>query len=99
MVQPTEEAGSAHDFAAKKDVRGGSQIVAKRQILVDDFDAIAARFRRIGEVDRLAVDEIAARCRRVVACEDLDQRRLSGAAALAIALAQEDGGRRIAVWD
>ena len=67
-------------LAAEKDVGRGGQVVAERQVLVDDLDAVPAR------VDRLVQDELGcpsiahgAVARAEVAGDHLDQRRLAGA--------------------
>ena len=66
-------------LAAQEDVGGGGEIVAERELLVDDLDAVLARFDRLVEMDLLALHPERAVGRRKVAGDDLDQRRLAGA--------------------
>ena len=46
------------DLAAQEHVGGGRKIVAQREVLVDDLDALLARFDGLVEMDRLAVERI-----------------------------------------
>ena len=80
IVEDAERADAAAQLAAEKDIRRRRQIVAQRQVLVDDLDAVLAR------LDRPVQDEFACRpsacvpCARAeVAGDHLDQRRLAGA--------------------
>ena len=52
-VQHTDQViDSAHQLAPEEHVRGSRQIVAQRQVLIDDLDALLARFDRPMEVHR-----------------------------------------------
>ena len=66
-------------FAAEKDVGGGGQIVAERQVLMDDLDAVAAGIDRLVHDQVLAVHAQGAMGWQEVAGDHLDQRRLAGA--------------------
>ena len=37
-------------LAAEEDVRGGGQVVAEREVLIDDLDALGARLDRLVEM-------------------------------------------------
>ena len=67
------------DLAAEEDVGRRGQIVAERQILVDDLDAVPARFDRPVQHELLAVHAHRAVARAEIAGDHLDQRRLAGA--------------------
>src|SRR6185312_643735 len=66
-------------LAAEKDVARRREIVAEREVLIDDLDAGRPRFRGAMEVDGLALEQNLAGGRREVAGHDPDQRRLAGA--------------------
>ena len=55
------------------------EVVAEREILVDDLDPELRRVLRAGDVTRLALEEDLAGVDRVDAGDRLDQRRLAGA--------------------
>jgi hypothetical protein len=59
--------------------RSGRQIVAQRQVLMDDLDAVLARLHRLVQDQILAVHLHRAMARGKVAGDHLDQRRLAGA--------------------
>ena len=69
------------ELAAEEDVGRGGEIVAEREVLVDDLDALLARLHRLVEMQRLAVDHDFAGRRREVAGDDLHDRRFAGAVA------------------
>ena len=46
VVENPERADALAQFAAQKHVGGGGEIVAQRQVLIDDLDAVLARFDR-----------------------------------------------------
>ena len=79
IVEHAEGAGALLQFAAQKHIGGGGQIVAQRQILMDDLDAVLAR------LDRAVHDEVRAlhphRAMRgsEIAGYDFDQRRFARA--------------------
>ena len=79
VVDDLDEAEAALGLAAEEHVLGRGQIVAERQILVDDLDALGARVDRLVEVLDRALEPDLALARRKVAGDDLDQRRLAGA--------------------
>ena len=68
-VEELERAEAAADLAAEEDVGGCRQIVAEREVLIDDLDAALAGLDRLVEMDRLVLEQdLAARsagsCRR-----------------------------------
>ena len=69
---------AAH-LAAEEDVGGGGEVVAEREVLVDDLDAVAAGVERPVQDDLAAVHPHAARGWAEVAGDHLDQGRLAGA--------------------
>ena len=71
--------GAALDLAAEEHVGGGGEIVAERQVLVDDLDPLLARFDGLMKMHRLAADADLAVGGREIAGDDLDQGRLAGA--------------------
>ena len=79
IVEDAERPDAAAQLAAEKDVGGRGQIVAERQVLVDDLDAVPARLDRPVQHDLLAVHAHRAVARPEVAGDHLDQRRLAGA--------------------
>ena len=58
MIEPAERADAALDLAPEEHVGGGGQIVAERQVLIDDLDALLARFDRLVEMHVLAAERI-----------------------------------------
>ena len=66
-------------LVAEEDVLGDGQVFGEVEFLVDQDDAFVLGFARIGETMRHAVDREIAFGGLLVAGEDLDQRRLSGA--------------------
>ena len=71
---------AAVDLVAQMDVLGHGQVRRQAQLLVDDGDAGALGRDRVGDLDRLAVDQdLAAGIGVVGAREDLHQGRLAGA--------------------
>ena len=67
------------ELAAEEDVRRRRQVVAEREVLVDDLDAMLARLDRPVEDDFLSVDPDGAVRGAEISGDDLDQRRLAGA--------------------
>ena len=70
---------AAAQLAAEEDVGRRGQIVAERQVLVDDLDAVPARFDRPVQDEFRAVHAHGAVARAEIAGDHLDQRRLAGA--------------------
>jgi hypothetical protein len=66
-------------FAAQEQVAGYVQRGGQGQVLVDRLDAELARLGRVGDVDRLPVDQDVALVGDQGAGEDLDGGRLAGA--------------------
>src|SRR5690606_12230526 len=58
---------------------GGSQIVAERQVLVDDFNAAVTRVDAVGEAHGFAIEPDVALTGPEVAGDNLDDGRLAGA--------------------
>ena len=56
IVEDADRADALAQLAPEKDVGGGGQIVAEREILIDDLDAVLARLDRPVEMHLLAVD-------------------------------------------
>ena len=79
VVEPAERARAALDFAPKEHIGRRRQIVAERQVLVDDLDALLARLDGLMKVHRLAADADLAVGRGEIAGDDLDQGRLASA--------------------
>ena len=80
VVEHAERAEAAAQFAAEEDIRGGRQIVAERQVLIDDLDAVPARLDRAVQDDaRLPSICSVPLARAEIAGDHLDQRRLAGA--------------------
>ena len=79
IVEDAERSDAAAQLAAEEDIGRRGQIVAERQILVNDLDAVPARFDRPVQHDLLAVHAHRAVARQKVAGDHLDQRRLAGA--------------------
>ena len=76
LLQPLEPVVR---LAAEVHVLDDVEVVAEREILVDDLDPELRRVLRPVDVDRLAVEEDLAGVHRVDAGDALDQRRLAGA--------------------
>ena len=66
-------------LAAEKDIRRRGQIVAKRQILVNDLDAVLARFHRPVQHELPVVHAHGAVAWTIIAGYHLDERGLPGA--------------------
>ena len=79
VVEPAERPEPPLDLAPEKDIGGGGQIVAEREVLIDDLDALLARLDGLMKMHRLAVEDDLAGGRGKVAGDDLDQGRLAGA--------------------
>ena len=79
VVENAERAEAAHLLARQEDVGRCRQVVAQREVLIDDLDAGGARIDRLVEMDRPAFQQHLAARRREIAGDDLDQRRLAGA--------------------
>ena len=45
------------ELAAEEDVRSGRQVVAEREVLIDDLDPLLARLDRLVELHRLVVQD------------------------------------------
>ena len=79
MVEPTERPRAALDLAAEEHIGRRGQIVAEREVLVDDLDPLLARLDGFVKMHRLAADADLAMGRGEIAGDDLDQGRLAGA--------------------
>jgi hypothetical protein len=79
VVEEPERPEGPLRLAPEEDVRGCCQVVAERQILVDDLDPLGASIHRLVEMARAAIEADLALGRREVAGDDLDERRLAGA--------------------
>ena len=79
VVEHPQRPEAAAQFASEKDVRCRRQIVAERQVLVDDLDAVLSRFHRPVKNEFLAIQAHGAVARSKVAGDHLDQRGLAGA--------------------
>src|SRR5215831_11235555 len=77
VVQYPERAQSQFELATKEDIRRSGEVVAERQVLVDDFDAFGPCIGRLvkGNLAALHLDRSAAW--RIVAGNDLDERGLA----------------------
>ena len=64
---------------AEREVVGDREVGQEAQLLVDDADAQLVRMGRAADLDRLASELDRAGGRRLVAREDLQERRLAGA--------------------
>ena len=78
-IENAQRPDPARELPAHEDVDGGRQVVAERQILIDDLDAAAGGPRRPRERGRAAIDKQLAGRGREVAGHDLDEGRLAGA--------------------
>ena len=56
VVEPAERPDAALDLAAQEHIGRGRQVVAEREVLIDDLDALLARLDRLVKMDRFAVD-------------------------------------------
>ena len=77
VVQHLQGPDAAAQFASEEDVRRRRQIVAQRQILVNDLDAVLARFHRAVQDELLAIEAHGAVARPKIAGDHLDQRGLA----------------------
>src|SRR4029079_13521688 len=66
-------------LAAQVHVLGDVEVVAQRQVLVDDLDAQRGDVARAVDIDARAVEEVVAGVAAVDAGDDLDQGGLAGA--------------------
>jgi hypothetical protein len=78
-VKDLDRPEAAKGFPAQEDIGGRGQVVAQREVLIDDLDPALPRLDRFVEVDRPVLQDDVAGGRREVAGNDLDQRRLAGA--------------------
>src|SRR5262245_33335678 len=78
-VEHAQRPDPARELPPHEDVDGGRQVVAERQVLVDDLDSALARLGRPREDGGRPVDQQRARAGREVAGDDLDQCRFAGA--------------------
>ena len=69
MVEDFKRPEATLCLAPEEDVRCGSQVVAERQILIDDLDAVSTRIGRAGKVYFSAFEGIAPRSRLEVASD------------------------------
>ena len=74
-----EHAPALELLAAEEHVLDDVEVVAQREVLVDDLDAERGTSFGLCTVDRLALEEVVAGVDRVDAGDRLDQRRLAGA--------------------
>jgi hypothetical protein len=79
VVEDPERTPALPQFPAEEHVGASGQVVAQRQILIDDLDAVAARIDRLREMHLAILDLHLPGGRREVAGDDLDQRRLARA--------------------
>ena len=79
IVEDLEGADAAGELAAEEDVHRRAQIVAERQVLVDDLDAVLTRLDGPVEYRFAVLDEDLAARRPEVSGDHLHQRRLAGA--------------------
>src|SRR5450755_3665951 len=79
MIEPAQPTGAFFNLPAKKDIGRRRQIVAQRQVLIDNFDALLTCFDRFMEMGRLAVDDNVAMRGREIARDNFDERRFAGA--------------------
>ena len=79
IVEDRHRPELAPHLAAEKHVGRRGQVVAERQILVDDLDAVPPRLDRPVQHDLATVHPHRAVAREEVAGDHLDQRRLAGA--------------------
>ena len=63
IVEDADRADALAQLAPEKDVGGGREIVAEREVLIDDLDAVLARLDRPVEMHLLAVDRRCCRAR------------------------------------
>src|SRR5262249_15050488 len=74
-----EQAEAVDRLAAEEKVHIDRLLVGKRQILIDDLDAMGARHRRARHRDLPALDDDRSRRRLMHARHDLDEGRFAGA--------------------
>ena len=79
VVEQLEGPEAAHFLTAQEDIGRGSEVVAERQILIDDLDAGGARIHRQVKMHRLTFQRHHAGRGREIAGHDLDQGRFAGA--------------------
>ena len=79
MIEPAERPDPLFDLAAEKDVGGRGEVVAEREILVDDLHALLTGLDWLVEMHWLASDADFAVSRQKVAGDDFDECRLAGA--------------------
>ena len=78
-------------FAAKENIGGRRQVVAQRQVLVDDLDAVLAGFHRLVHDEFLVLHAHGAVARPVIAGNHLDE---GGLARAVVAHQSHDLARR-----
>ena len=78
-VEDPERAEAARQLAVEIHVLPDRQVLDQREVLVDGFDAEAARVDRRADPDRFAVEADRAGIRLLHAGDAADQRRLAGA--------------------
>ena len=79
MVEPAERPSAPLDLAAQEHIGRRGQVVAERQVLVDDLDPLLARLDGLVKMHRLAADANFAVRRGKIPRDDFDQGRLAGA--------------------
>ncbi len=79
VVDDRERTDALADLPAQKDVLACRHVVAEREVLIDDLDAVAARIDRVRHRNSLPIDVDRAGGRRIVAGDHLHDRRLAGA--------------------
>ena len=79
VVQDPDGPEAGRQLAAQEDIRRRRQVVAERQILVDDLDALRAGIGRLVKRHPAAEHLHRAAARRVVPGDDLHERGLAGA--------------------
>ena len=71
------ELDSVGKLATEEEVVHDVEVVAQREVLIDDLDAERVGLLRVGDVHRLAVEEVFTRVERVDAGDALDERALA----------------------
>ena len=72
LIENPEGPDTLVDFTAEKNILRGGQVVGKRQVLIDDFNALGARFYGLVEMADLAIDDDLAIGWRKISGDELD---------------------------